>query len=64
MAQNKKTKRTQIKDLAVSEQEMTQQEMKQVEGGASNLNSSKSNLVQPETGYVTKPIDKMTPKLK
>ncbi len=62
MTKNKKTKRTQIKDLTTAEQELTKQEMKQVEGGAINLNSSKSNVVQPETGYVTKPIDKMTPK--
>jgi hypothetical protein len=43
MSKNQKTKRTQIKDLAVSEQELTGQEMKQTQGGASNLNSSSSN---------------------
>jgi bacteriocin-like protein len=44
--------------------EITKKEMKQVEGGADNLNSSKSNLIQPETGYVTKPIDNMSPKFR
>ncbi len=43
MAKNKKTKRTQIKDLTASEQELTGKEMKQVQGGATNLHSSKSN---------------------
>jgi hypothetical protein len=59
-----KPKRTQVKDLKVEEQELTGQAMKQVQGGASNLNSSKSNLIQPETGYVTKTLDKASPKLR
>ncbi len=43
MTKNKKNKRTQIKDLTVSEQQLTGKEMKQVQGGATNLNSSRSN---------------------
>ena len=43
MTTKTKTSRTQIKDLAVIEQELSGQEMAQVQGGASNLNSSKSN---------------------
>ena len=44
MTKNQKTNRTQIKDLAVAEQELTGQEMEQVQGGTSNLNLSKSNI--------------------
>ena len=43
MIKQQKTNRTQIKDLAVNEQELSGQEMAQVQGGAVNLNSSKSN---------------------
>jgi hypothetical protein len=52
MTRNKKTKRTQIKDLTAAEQELTGKEMKQVQGGASNLNLSKSNInrLAPDPG--------------
>ncbi len=52
MTKSKKTKRPQIKDLAVSEQQLTGKEMKQVQGGASNLNLSKSNInrLAPSSG--------------
>lgn len=44
MAKNPKTNRTQLKDLAVNEQELSGPEMAQVQGGTSNLNLSKSNI--------------------
>lgn len=43
MAKNPKTNRTQLTDLPAVEQEITGQEMAQVQGGAINLNASKSN---------------------
>jgi hypothetical protein len=43
MTKNPKTKRTQLKDLAVNEQELSGKEMAQVQGG-SNLNDSKCNI--------------------
>lgn len=39
----KQSSRTQLHDLTVSEQELSGPEMAQVQGGATNLNSSKSN---------------------
>ncbi len=44
MTEQTKTNRTQLTDLPVAEQELTGQEMAQVQGGASNLNLSKSNI--------------------
>ena len=44
MTEKTKTKRTQLTDLPVAEQELTGQEMEQVQGGTSNLNLSKSNI--------------------
>jgi bacteriocin-like protein len=47
MAKNPKTNRTQLSDLAVNEQELSEQEMAQVQGGTSNLNLSKSTINTP-----------------
>ena len=43
MAKHQKTKRTQIKDLSVSEQELSGEAMEQVQGGTNNLSPSTSN---------------------
>ena len=44
MTEQTKTNRTQLTDLPIAEQELTGQEMEQVQGGTSNLNLSKSNI--------------------
>lgn len=44
MTKKQHSNRTQLTDLAVAEQELTEQEMAQVQGGTSNLNLSKSNI--------------------
>ena len=44
MSNENQPNRTQLTDLPVAEQELTGQEMAQVQGGASNLNLSKSNI--------------------
>ncbi|MFN7926964.1 MAG: hypothetical protein U0Y68_03305 [Blastocatellia bacterium] len=44
MATQPKRNRTQLKDLAVNEQDLTAEEMTEVQGGTSNLNLSKSNI--------------------
>ncbi len=52
MTKNPKTKRTHLKDLAVAEQELSGQEMAEVQGGATNLNSSKSNSPATERAVI------------
>ena len=59
----KKTKRTQIEELTVAEQELSGQEMAQVQGGATNLNSSRTNapLVASAGGIKSEPTNPGNP---
>lgn len=60
MAKNQKTQRTQIQNLAITEQEITGLEMKQVRGGAAEKQGG-TVVVDPKTGnkfeYKTLPTD-------
>ena len=53
MAKHQKTKRTQIKDLSVSEQELSGEAMEQVQGGTTNLSPSTSNAIPSANTVVT-----------
>ena len=55
MANNQKPERTEVKDLPVAEQEMTEQEMEKVQGGAAPINTSKSNIKNNPVGAPTPP---------
>ena len=54
MANNQKTKRTEVKDLTATEKDLTKQEMDKVQGGAS-LNTSKSNIKNNPLGAPAPP---------
>lgn len=55
MAKNQKTNRTELEDLPIAEQELSKQEMDKVQGGAANLNLSKSNINRSPTVAPTPP---------
>ena len=59
MAKHQKTKRTQIKDLAVAAQELSGEAMEQVQGGTTNLSPSTSKaLLIPSANTVVTASEK------